>query len=156
MATSDSRLIREATLDDERAFAALWWEYLVEREKDGSIAPATQEALRFYTELWRNVVTYKIDGLSLIVPGIAVSLWGPPWPFPLHGGPCMTGAGTYVAPAFRRGGVGAAMYEQGFAKLRARGYRLFTGSVDAGNDLGERNASRLKSRVIQVTRVVEL
>ena len=149
-------VIREATLADEGAFCALWWEYLVELDKRGAITPATSEALAHFVDVWHAVVTGRMDGVSLIVPDVAVSLWGPPAPVPVKGGPLMTGQGTYVRTEHRRSGVGAAMYARGFEMLRAKGYRLFAGSVDAGNDLGDRNAERLKSRVIQVTRVVEL
>lgn len=156
METVHADLIRHATPDDETEFLDLWTEYLVEHEKAGSLIAASEMNLVQFRDVWRQIVRGQVEGLSLIVPKVAVNLWGPASTFEMVGGRLMPGLGSYVRPAFRRAGIGAALYERGFQELRARGYRYFAGAVHAGNALGERNALRLESRVLETVRVVEL
>ena len=149
-------LPRVATPRDEDDFSALWVEYLTHLEKAGSLLPANEETLALFVQLFREITHGRMRGLSLIVPGVAVCLWGPEIPVPTRYGLAIQGQGTYVRESARGQGLGSAMYAVGFGHLRDMGFQVFVGSVDGGNALGMRNARRLDGELVQLVQCVRL
>lgn len=132
--------LHAATMDDEGAFLILWMDYLVEREKDGSLIAATHANLRYYHNLFRSVVEDFRQGVVVIAKvgeeTVGAALYGPRMPLDASGGRSVCiGNGTYVAADWRRKGLSAQIYNFGFEHLRARGFTHITGSVDVANEV---------------------
>ena len=143
-------------LSDRADFVRLWSKYLMHLDKRGSILPANETTLGLYTDLWQNIVTGNMVGISLIIPDTAVCLWGPALPIPTKLGRAIQGQGTFVREERRGEGIGSRMYDVGFAALRDMGFSLFIGAVDGGNIEGVRNAKRLGGEPFQLSEFVRL